>query len=199
MQTKRITERVIRLEKMPAEEMWKRTLGPYVCLYGKSIEYIEERFGHDEAVAWVRRMEQDYREEHEALELRLANILERFTPGKGLRDKVTMRIFAEKVARTFYQYQFLYNCTDYVAKEFLDESGRLIGGKLEFQQCPYAAAMQAIPKKVRPKRETFCRYDCQGTFHDEFCRFIGFRIRMEPGRTGCVWNITPPKEVMPES
>lgn len=192
------TERVLKLDKMPAEEMWKRTLGPYVCLYGKTIEYIEERFGSGEAVEWVKRMERDYREEHKSLGLGIANLLERFTPGRALRDKVGMRIFGEKVLRTFYMYQFLYNCTEYLAKEILDDRGRIIGGKLEFKECPYVAAMRDIPKKVRPRRETFCNYDCQGTFHDEFCKFIGFRIRMEPERKGCVWHIDPPEEMMPE-
>ena len=192
------TEKIIDLERMPAEEMWRRTLGPYVCLYGKSIEYIEERFGHDEAVEWVKRMERDYREEHRALDVAVAGFLERRTPGKALRDKVAMRIFGEKVLRTFYQYQFLYNITDYTAKKILDDRGRIIGGRLEFRECPYLAAMREIPKKVRPRRETFCRYDCQGPFHDEFCAFIGFRIRMEPGRRGCVWHIDPPEELLPD-
>ena len=192
------TERVVEIGKMPAEEMWKRTLGPYVCLYGKSIEYIEEHFGKGEAVAWVRRMERDYREEHKSLALHVANFLERFTPGKALRDKVALRILREKVVRTFYEYQFLYNTTEYVIKEILDDRGRLIGGKLEFQQCPYVSAMQDIPKKVRPRRETFCRYDCQGPFHDEFCEFIGFRLHMEPEGEGCVWHIDPPEELMLE-
>ena len=115
------TERVVKIERMPADEMWKRTLGPYVCLYGKSIEYIEERFGRDEAVEWVKRMELDYREEHRSLHLSVANVLERFTPGKALRDKVGLLILREKVKRTFYEYQFLYNRTDYVTKEICDE------------------------------------------------------------------------------
>lgn len=192
------TERVVNIERMPADEMWKRTLGPYVCLYGKSIEYIEERFGRDEAVEWVKRMERDYREEHRSLHLSVANVLERFTPGKALRDKVGLLILREKVKRTFYEYQFLYNATEYVAKEILDKRGRMIAGRLDFQQCPYVAAMKDIPKKVRPKRETFCRYDCRGQFHDEFCKFIGFRIRIEPAGEGCVWHIDPPEDLMPE-
>ena len=192
------TERVVDIETMPAQEMWKRTLGPYVCLYGKSIEYIEERFGHDEAVEWVKRMERDYREEHKSLSLSVTNILERFTPGRALRDKVGLMILREKVKRTFYEYQFLYKATEYVAKEILDDRGCRIGGKLEFKECPYVAAMRDMPEKVRPRRETFCKYDCQGPFHEEFCNFIGFRIRMEPARKGCVWRVDPPEELMPE-
>jgi len=192
------TERVVKIERMPPDEMWRRTLGPYVCLYGKSIEYIEERFGRDAAVEWVKRMERDYREENRSIHLSLANILERFTPGKALRDKVGLLILREKVKRTFYEYQFLYNTTEYTAKETRDDKGRLIAGKLEFRECPYVAAMRDIPRKVRPRRETFCRYDCQGPFHDEFCTFIGFRIHMEPGRRGCVWHIDVPKELLPD-
>lgn len=192
------TERAAKIDTMPAEEMWKRTLGPYVCLYGKSIEYIEERFGSGEAAAWVKRMECDYREEHKSLALGVANFLERFTPGRALRDKVALLILREKVLRTFYEYQFLYNRTEYAAKEILDDKGRMIAGKMEFRQCPYVAAMQDIPARVRPRRETFCRYDCQGTFHDEFCKFIGFRIRMEPDGEGCVWHIDAPEDLKPE-
>jgi hypothetical protein len=190
------TERVLKIEKMPEEELWTRTLGPYVSLYGKSIEYIEERFGRDAAVDWVKRMERDYREEHASLHLSVANVLERFTPGRALRDKVALLIFRAKVLRTFYEYQFLYNRTEYTAKEVLDDRGRTVGGKMEFRQCPYVAAMRDIPAKVRPRKETFCRYDCQGTFHDEFSAFIGFRIRMEPGRTGCVWHVDAPKDLI---
>jgi hypothetical protein len=192
------TERVVKVERMPADEMWRRTLGPYVCLYGKSIEHIEERFGRDAAIEWVKRMERDYREENRSIHLSVANVLERFTPGKALRDKVGLLILREKVKRTFYEYQFLYNATEYVVKETCDDRGRLIAGKLEFRECPYVAAMRDIPRKVRPRRETFCRYDCQGPFHDEFCKFIGFRIHMEPGRRGCVWKIDVPKELLPD-
>lgn len=192
------TERILEVEGMPAEEMWKRTLGPYVCLYGKSIEYIEERFGADEALAWVRRMERDYRVEHQSLALGVANFLERFTPGRALRDKVALLILRAKVLRTFYEYQFLYNRTEYTAKEVLDDRGRMIGGKMEFRQCPYVAAMGDIPRAVRPRKETFCRYDCRGTFHDEFCEFIGFRVRMEPCGEGCVWNIDAPEDLKPD-
>lgn len=191
------TERVVEVAEMPAREMWERTLGPYVCLYGKSIEYIEERFGEDEAVEWVRRMERNYREEHRTLALGVANVLQRYTPGKALRDKVALLILREKVLRTFYEYQFLYNSTEHTAKETLDDRGLLIAGRMEFKECPYVAAMRDIPKKVRPRKETFCRYDCQGPFHDEFCKFIGFRIRMEPGRRGCVWHIDAPEELLP--
>jgi hypothetical protein len=192
------TERVVHIARMPAEEMWRRTLGPYVCLYGKTVEYIEGRFGKEEAVEWVKRMERDYREEHRSLHLGLAHVLERFTPGKTLRDKVGLLILREKVTRMFSEYQFLYRATEYVAKEILDDKGRRIAGKLEFKECPYIAAMRDIPKKVRPRRETFCSYDCQGPFHDEFCKFIGFRILMKPGRKGCVWHVAAPKELMPE-
>ena len=192
------TERILEIEKMPAEEMWKRTLGPYVCLYGKTIEHIEERFGRDAAIDWVKRMERDYREEHASLHLSVANVLERFTPGRALREKVALLILREKVMRTFYEYQFLYNSTEYTAKEILDDRGRMIGGKIEFRECPYVAAMRDIPGKVRPRRETFCRYDCQGPFHDEFSTFMGSRIRMEPGRTGCVWHVDAPKDLLSE-
>lgn len=145
-------ERLLRIEEMPAREMWKRTLGPYVSLYGKTIEHIEERFGRAEAVEWVRRMERDYREEHASLHLRVANVLERFTPGKALREKIGLLILREKVLRTFYEYQFLYNSTGYAAKEIVDDRGRTIGGKIEFRECPYVAAMREIPEKVRPRR-----------------------------------------------
>lgn len=192
------TERVLKIEEMPAREMWRRTLGPYVSLYGKTIEYIEEHFGRDAAVDWVKRMESDYREEHASLHLSVANVLERFTPGRVLREKVAFLILKEKVMRTFYEYQFLYNSTEYTAKEILDDRGRSIGGKIEFRECPYVAAMRDIPKKVRPRRETFCRYDCQGPFHDEFSKFIGFRIRMEPDGSGCVWHVDAPKDLLPE-
>ena len=191
-------ERLLRIEEMPAREMWKRTLGPYVSLYGKTIEHIEERFGRAEAVEWVRRMERDYREEHASLHLRFANVLERFTPGKALREKIGLLILREKVLRTFYEYQFLYNSTGYAAKEIVDDRGRTIGGKIEFRECPYVAAMREIPEKVRPRRETFCRYDCQGPFHDEFSSFIGFRIRMEPDGAGCVWHVDAPAELLGE-
>jgi hypothetical protein len=117
---------------------------------------------------------------------------------RKISDKVALLILREKVLRTFYEYQFLYNRTEYAAKEILDDKGRMIAGKLEFQQCPYVAAMQDIPAKIRPRRETFCRYDCQGTFHDEFCTFIGFRIRMEPNGAGCVWHIDAPEDLKPE-
>lgn len=192
------TERILKVEQMPAEEMWRRTLGPYVSLYGKSIEYIEERFGRDEAVAWIRRMESDYRVEHQSLALGVANFLGRFTPGRALRDKVGLLILRAKVLRTFYEYQFLYNGTEYTAKEILDDGGRMVAGKMEFRQCPYVAAMRDIPPQVRPRRETFCRYDCRGTFHDEFCKFIGFRVRMEPSGDGCVWNIDAPDDLKPD-
>jgi hypothetical protein len=192
------TERVVPIQEMPAEEMWRRTLGPYVSLYGKSIEYIEERFGKEEAIEWVRRMERDYREEHRSLALSVSRILERFTPGKSLRDHVGLLLLREKVLRTFHEYQFLYNTTRYTAKEILDDRGRLVAGRLEFAECPYVAAMRDIPRRVRPRRETFCDYDCQGPFHDQFCEFIGFRIRMEPGRKGCVWHIDAPPELLPE-
>ena len=54
--------------------------------------------------------------------------------------------------------------------------------------------MQDIPPEVRCKRETLCELDCNGPFHDQFCDFIGFRIRMDPQPKGCVWHFDPPAE-----
>lgn len=193
-----VRERRVEVERMSDEEMWKRTLGPYVALYGKSIEYIDEHFGRDEAIKWIHKMEEDYRIEHGALDLSVSNFLSRHMPTKALREKVAMKIFSMKVQRTFHEYQFLYNRGEHATYELLDEKGRVVGGRADFPVCPYVAAMQDIPPEVRPKRETFCELDCNGPFHDEFCHFIGFRIRMEPKPKGCTWYLEPPPEALPD-
>ena len=195
---KTCSERPVEVERMSYEEMWKRTLGPYVALYGKSIEYIDENFGREAAINWIKKMEQDYRIEHAALDLSVSNFVSRNMPGKSLREKVAMKIFSMKVTQTFYEYQFLYNRAEHHKFELLDDKGRVVGGRVDFPVCPYVAAMQEIPVEVRPKRETFCELDCNGPFHDEFCNFIGFRIRMEPKPKGCTWHLEPPKEALPE-
>jgi len=191
-------ERRVEMERMSDEEMWKRSLGPYVALYGKSIEYIDEHFGREEAIKWIYKMEEDYRIEHKAMDLSVSNFLSRYTPGRALRDKVAMKIFSMKLQRTFHEYQFLYNRGEHHTYELLDEKGRVVGGRVDFPVCPYVAAMQDIPEEVRCKRETLCELDCNGPFHDQFCDFIGFRIRMDPQPKGCVWHFDPPTEALPD-
>lgn len=196
--SKVVSERRLEMDRMSDEEMWKRTLGPYVALYGKSIEYIDETFGREEAIKWIHKMEEDYRIEHQALDLSVSNFLSRWTPTKSLREKVAMKIFSMKLQRTFFEYQFLYNRAEHDVFELLDDKGRVVGGRVDFPVCPYVAAMQDIPEAVRPKRETFCELDCNGPFHDVFCDFIGFRIKMAPKPKGCTWHFDPPPEALPE-
>lgn len=185
------SERKVNVEAMAYEDMWKRTLGPYVALYGKSIEYIDEHFGREEAVKWIYKMEEDYRVEHEGLSLSISNFLTRWTPGKSFQQKIAMKIFSMKLQRTYFEYQFLFKRAKHEKYELLDKKGQIIGGRVKFAECPYIAAMQEIPTVVRPKRETFCELDCNGPFHEKFCTFIGFRIKMTPNAVGCTWHLGP--------